>query len=92
MYFVPGRGRKGVWPREFYTTPAYFDYNWTVRGDVDERFGPGFTDRVQGALLALDQSHADILDLFSAEAFIESENDNYRAIEEVAKTLGIIEK
>jgi phosphonate transport system substrate-binding protein len=78
--------------REFYTTPAYFDYNWTVRGDVDERFGPGFTDRVQGALLALDQSHADILDLFSAEAFIESVNDNYRAIEEVAKTLGIIEK
>ena len=77
--------------RAFYTTPAYFDYNWTVRGDVDERFGPGFTERVRDALLALDQSHADILDLFSAEAFIESVNDNYRAIKEVAITLGIID-
>jgi phosphonate transport system substrate-binding protein len=76
--------------REFYTTPAYFDYNWTVRGDVDQRFGPGFTKRIQQALLALNQSHADILDLFSAEAFIESANENYSAIEEVAKSLGII--
>ena len=77
--------------REFYTTPAYFDYNWTVRGDVSERFGARFADRVQGALLALDQSHADILKLFSAEAFIESVNENYRAIKEVAQTLGIME-
>ena len=78
--------------REFYTTPAYYDYNWTVRGDVSERFGAGFAERVQRALLALDQSHADVLDLFSAEAFIESVNDNYRAIEDVAKRLGIIEE
>ena len=77
--------------REFYTTPAYFDYNWTVRADVDTRFGAGFTDRLRGALLALDEDHKDILDLFSAQGFIETKNENYSAIEEVAITLGIVE-
>ena len=77
--------------REFYTTPAYFDYNWTVRGDVDTRFGVGFTDRLQRALLALDASHESILQLFSAQGFIETKNENYSAIQEVATTLGIME-
>ena len=27
-------------------TPPYPDYNWTIRGDVDETFGEGFADRV----------------------------------------------
>ncbi len=77
--------------REFYTTPAYFDYNWTVRADVDTRFGAGFTDRLRGALLALGEDHKDILDLFSAQGFIETKNENYSAIEEVAIMLGIVE-
>lgn len=77
--------------REFYTTPAYFDYNWTVRGDVDTRFGVGFTDRLQRALLALDESHESILQLFSAQGFIETKNENYSAIQEVATTLDIME-
>ncbi|MEE3170774.1 MAG: putative selenate ABC transporter substrate-binding protein, partial [Pseudomonadota bacterium] len=35
-------------------TPPYPDYQWTIRGDVDERFGEGFKKRVTQALLNLD--------------------------------------
>ena len=77
--------------RVFYTTPEYFDYNWTVNPNVEVRFGQGFTGRLQDALLSLnDGEHGDILDLFSARRFIPSQNDNYAEIEAVARSLGII--
>ncbi|MAX18558.1 MAG: putative selenate ABC transporter substrate-binding protein [Dehalococcoidia bacterium] len=77
--------------RVFFVTPSYFDYNWTVRGDLDAEFGDGFTLRVQNALVSLDGSDQDVLDLFSTDSFIESQNENYQAIEDVAKSLGIIQ-
>ena len=73
------------------TTPPYYDYNWTASGAMDQEFGGGFTQKVQDALLALSSSeHQEILDLFSTQRFIATENANYRAIEEVARGLGII--
>lgn len=78
---------------EIFRTPAYFDYHWLARPDVDERFGEGFGDRVQEVLLGLDASReedAEILQLFGAEAFIATSNDNYAAIEEVATELGLL--
>jgi phosphonate transport system substrate-binding protein len=78
--------------REFYTTPDYFDYNWTVRPDLDDVYGDGFANRVQEVLLALNpQDHGEILELFSTERFIATENDNYQAIEKVARELSIIQ-
>ena len=79
--------------RAFYTTPPYYDYNWTIRSDVDQSFGDGFTDRVQATILAMDPGEPvqkEILDLFSAERFIASANENYQAIEDVARKLDII--
>ena len=79
--------------RVVHTTPPYFDYNWSVRGDLDDTFGGGFTGRLQRALIALDPSrpeHKEILDLFQAQSFIATSNENYRAIEDVARGLGII--
>ncbi|MEE9199431.1 MAG: putative selenate ABC transporter substrate-binding protein [Dehalococcoidia bacterium] len=76
--------------RVFFTTPAYFDYNWTIRGDADETFGEGFTDRVREALLAIGPEQREILGLFSTDGFIETSNDNYQAIQEVAEQLGIV--
>ncbi|MEE8465943.1 MAG: PhnD/SsuA/transferrin family substrate-binding protein, partial [Dehalococcoidia bacterium] len=73
------------------TTPPYYDYNWTAASELDERFGTGFTLKVQEALLALSaEDNKEILDLFSTEQFIATENGNYRAIEAVARDLGII--
>ena len=78
--------------REFYTTPDYFDYNWTVRADLDDVYGDGFANRIQEVLLALNpQDHGEILELFSTERFIATENDNYQAIEKVARELSIIQ-
>jgi phosphonate transport system substrate-binding protein len=77
--------------REFYTTPDYFDYNWTVRPGLDEVYGEGFTSKIQNALLALTPAeHGDILELFSAGKFIETDNSNYQQLEDVARGLGMV--
>ena len=76
---------------EFYITPPYYDYNWTVQGDLDQVYGEGFTDKIRQALLDLNlQEHGEILELFSTEKFIATNNDNYQAIEDVARELEII--
>ena len=78
--------------QEFYTTPPYFDYNWTMKGDLDEAYGDGFTNKVVSALLDLNpEEHGEILDLFNTEGFIETKNANYEEIENVARQLGLIE-
>lgn len=74
----------------FYVTPAYYDYNWTIN-NVDAIYGEGTKDKVQAALLSFGEKHPDIMELFSAENFIATENANYEAIETVAKELGIIQ-
>ncbi|UDL07091.1 putative selenate ABC transporter substrate-binding protein [Marinobacter sp. CA1] len=70
-------------------TPGYPDYQWTVRGDVDERFGEGFKDRVRTALLELDDP--ELLASFPREAFIPADNDDYEPIRKVAEEIGILQ-
>lgn len=77
--------------RELSITPPYFDYNWTVRGDLDGKYGDGFTQKVTQALLDIDSDDPEILELFATDSFIASENANYDAIKGVAESLGIIE-
>jgi phosphonate transport system substrate-binding protein len=74
-------------------TPAYFDYHWIARPDVDTNFGTGFTDKVSAAFTKLNtgnEKHKAILDLFGAKAFIPTSNDNYRQIEEIGREIGKI--
>ncbi|MEC1716924.1 putative selenate ABC transporter substrate-binding protein [Schinkia azotoformans] len=73
----------------FYTTPPYYDYHWIV-GNVDEVYGEGTKDKLKEALLSMNEEQKDILDLFATDKFIETKNENYAAIEKVAKELGII--
>ena len=78
--------------REFYTTPDYFDYNWTVRAELDDVYGADFTGKIQEALLKLNvEEHGEILELFSTEKFIATNNGNYQAIEDVARGLGLVQ-
>lgn len=74
----------------FYTTPEYYDYNWSI-GNVDEVYGAGTKLKVQEALLAFGQDNPETMALFKDTGFIKSENSNYDAILGVAKALGIIE-
>lgn len=75
-------------------TPPFHDYHWVIRPNITERYGDDFIDRVTQAFLQLDASipeHKEILDLFGAEKFIITENDNYIQIETVAREIGKIE-
>ncbi|WP_417725307.1 putative selenate ABC transporter substrate-binding protein [Salipiger sp.] len=70
-------------------TPPYPDYNWTIRGDVDARWGEGFADKVQAALIGMDDP--DLLAAFPREAFIAAKNEDFQPIADTAAELGLIE-
>jgi phosphonate transport system substrate-binding protein len=73
----------------FYTTPDFHDYNWTVRGDLD----PALVQKLKAAFLALDPARPGdkaILDLQRTRRFIEARPEDYRSIEEAAKSAGLI--
>ena len=73
----------------FATTPAYYDYNWTVRGTLD----PVLTAKIKQAFLALDPAnpeHKAILDLQAASRFIETKPENYKGIEDAARAADLL--
>ena len=75
--------------RVFATTPEYYDYNWTVRGDLD----PATTKKLTDAFLKLDPAnpeHKAIMDLQRASKFIPSKAANYEGIEAAAKSAGLL--
>ena len=72
----------------FYTTPSYYDYNWTIN-KVDEKFGEGTKQKITDTILGVNsKNQPEIMELFQSENFIETKNENYKAIEDVAKELG----
>lgn len=73
----------------FYTTPAYYDYNWTIN-NVEEKFGADAKESVKAALLSFGEAKPEIMELFKDSKFIETTNENYDAIKGVAEGLGII--
>src|SRR3954453_20075011 len=76
--------------KAFYTTPSYYDYHWTINS-VDEQFGEGTKQKVKDALLSINSAdQPEIMELFQSDQFIETNNENYKAIEQVAKEVGII--
>lgn len=75
--------------RVFATTPTYFDYNWTVRGDLD----PAVIKKLTDAFLALDPAkpeHKAIMDLQRASKFIPTKPENYAGTEAAAKSAGLL--
>ncbi len=76
--------------RVLWTTPAYQDYNWTVRGDLD----PKLIEKIRAAFLALDPSNPEqkkILDLQRTRRFIPTSADRYRDIEAAARSAKLLE-
>ena len=75
--------------RVFFTTPGYYDYNWTVRADMTAEL----RDKITAAFLALDKNDAqgkEILDLQRAAKFIPTKADNYATIEAAARNAGLL--
>ncbi|USX12609.1 putative selenate ABC transporter substrate-binding protein [Oxalobacteraceae bacterium OTU3CAMAD1] len=77
--------------RVFYTTPGYYDYNWTVRTDMSADLKKKITD----AFLALDAKNPQdkiIMDLQRASKFVPTKAENYTAIEAAAQNAGLLKK
>ena len=70
-------------------TPTFPDYNWTIRGDVDTRFGPGLKERLRAALIACKDPA--ILSQFARTGFIPATNAEYAPIEQVAQQTELLD-
>ena len=74
-------------------TPPFGNYHWVVRPNLDQRFGKGFTTKLQQAMFGLtptSERQKNILELFSAKRFIPAQESQYQPIEEVGRQLGKI--
>jgi phosphonate transport system substrate-binding protein len=72
-----------------YTTPPYYDYNWTVRADL----GPALQKKLADAFLRLDPARPEdkaILDLQRASRFVPTTAANYDSIERAARSAGLL--
>jgi len=73
----------------FFTTPTYFNYNWSVHADMPV----ALQEKIKAALLALNPAnpeHAEILRLNRATRYIETKPENYKELEAAARNLGLL--
>jgi phosphonate transport system substrate-binding protein len=73
----------------FYTTPAYYDYNWSVHADMPQ----ALQDKIKAAFLALDPNTPqgkEILGLQRATRFIPTKPENYAGIKAAAENAGLL--
>ncbi len=75
--------------RAFYTTPAYYDYNWTVHADMPA----ALREKIAQAFLSLSKATPEgkeILDLQRATRFVPTQADNYKGIEAAARSADLL--
>ncbi|MCP5536666.1 MAG: putative selenate ABC transporter substrate-binding protein [Akkermansiaceae bacterium] len=71
--------------RIIWETPAYADYNFTARADLDKTFGEGFTDKLQQALIEC--TDAAVLKAFDRDKFVKVDNSTFQGIADVMKSV-----
>jgi phosphonate transport system substrate-binding protein len=75
--------------RIIWVTPTYPDYNWTAHPVLEQRFGAGFTDRLQKALVEI--RDPDLLSALSRpDGLILASNPDFAAIHQLAVDLGFL--
>jgi phosphonate transport system substrate-binding protein len=75
--------------RVFYTTPPFFDYNWSVNADMPA----AQREKLAKAFLDLDKSTPqgrEILELQRATKFVPTKAENYKGIETAAQSAGLL--
>ena len=75
--------------RAFYTTPEYFDYNWTVHAEMPA----ALREKLKAALLDLSRNTPEgkeILELQRATRFVPTKPENYKGIETAARNAGLL--
>ena len=75
--------------RVFFTTPPYYDYNWSVHADMPV----ALREKLSQAFLSLDRATPEgkeILELQRATRFVPTKADNYRGIEAAGRSGGLL--
>ena len=75
--------------RAFYTTPEYFDYNWTIHADMPA----ALREKLKAALLDLNRNTPEgkeILELQRATRFVPTKPENYKGIETAARNANLL--
>ena len=75
--------------RVFFTTPPYYDYNWTVHADMPA----ALREKLTQAFLALGKDSPEgkeILDLQRATRFVPTKAEHYKGIEAAARSAGLL--
>lgn len=73
----------------FWTTPAYVDYVWTVRGGLDKKL----VENIKRVFLKLDYNdpaHKKLLDLHRTKGYIPAKDEDWKGIEEAALAAGLL--
>ncbi len=73
----------------FYTTPGYFNYNWSVHADMPV----ALREKVTKALLDISPNDAvgkEILDLNRATKYLPTKAENYKGLETAARSAGLL--
>jgi phosphonate transport system substrate-binding protein len=73
----------------FYTTPPFYNYNWSVHADMPAEL----RERITQALLALSMDNPEgkeILTLNRATRYIPTKAENYKGLEAAGRSAGLI--
>lgn len=70
-------------------TPTYPDYQWSIRGDIDQQFGAGSKQKVTDALLGM--TDPKLLEQFPRKSFVKATNQDYQPIEDTARKIGLLD-
>lgn len=73
----------------FFTTPAYFNYNWSVHTDMPA----ALREKITKAILAIDMNTPEgkeILTLNRASKYVPTKAENYKALERAGRSAGLI--
>ncbi|KZB99682.1 hypothetical protein AU375_04110 [Methylobacterium radiotolerans] len=70
-------------------SPTFPDYQWTVRGDVEQTYGAGFTDRLRAALTGI--TDPAILEPFGRSRFIPVTDAAYEPLVAVGRSTGLLD-
>ena len=74
--------------RIIWKTPLYADYNWTAHPELETQFGNGFTDRLQQALIDIEDPL--LLVALPRNRLIPASNKDFEGIREAAEKLNMV--
>ncbi|GJE14704.1 MULTISPECIES: putative selenate ABC transporter substrate-binding protein [Methylobacterium] len=70
-------------------SPTFPDYQWTVRGDVEQTYGAGFTEKLRTALTGV--TDPAILEPFGRSKFVPVSNAAYEPLVAVGRSTGLLD-